>query len=321
MARSSRKVVLAAGAVVWRVRKRTVEVLLIHRPRYDDWSWPKGKLDSGESLPACAVREVAEETGVQVVLGRPLPSVTYLLSNGASKVCHYWAATPATKGAAALVARPVAKRTKHEVDERRWVPAAKAMTMLTRKSDRAPLAALLDYFDEHRLDTWAVQLARHGEARPRDTWKKGEATRPLTATGRRQAEKLVPLLSAFGAEEVVTSPWARCRDTVGPYAERSGADLLDAPQLTEDGAKADPRGARALVGDVLRVRRPGAALCLHRPTLPLVLETVSSRSVYRVRDVLPEEDPYLRPGELLVLHLATPGKHKARVVAAELHRT
>ncbi len=321
MGRRSSKVVVAAGAVVWRPRKRSVEVLLIHRPRYDDWSWPKGKLDPGESLPACAVREVAEETGVQVVLGRPLPAVSYRLTSGATKVSHYWAATVAPEGAAAVRARTRVKPAKNEVDEVRWVSAEKAMRMLSRRSDRAPLSALLDYLDEGRLDTWAVQLARHGRARSRSAWAKGEDTRPLTSAGRRQALGLVPLLSAFGAEEVVTSPWARCRDTVAPYAEAAGLDLVLAPQLTEDGAEADPRSARALVLETLRTRSPGAALCLHRPTLPLVLDAVSARSVHRVRDLLPETDPWLAKGELLVLHLATPGKRKARVVAAELHRT
>lgn len=315
----TRRTVQAAGALVWRRRKRTVEVLLIHRPRYDDWSWPKGKLERGESLPACAVREVAEETGLQVVLGRPLPPVTYTLANGATKVCHYWAATEVGEDSAALVSRPTPKISKNEVDEIRWVEAERAMRMLTRKSDRAPLGALLDFLDESRLETWAVQLARHGQARVRATWRGGEDTRPLTAVGAREAIALVPMLSAFGAEEVLTSPWARCRDTVQPYANASGLDLVGAPQLTEDGAKADPKGAKALVTELLRVRRPGAVLCLHRPTLPIVLDAVSKRSAYRVRELLPESDPWLRTGQLLVLHLATPGKHKARVVAAELH--
>lgn len=320
MARSSRRAVLAAGAVVWRVRKRTVEVLLIHRPRYDDWSWPKGKLDPGETLPACAVREMAEETGVQVVLGRPLPLVSYRLASGATKECHYWAATVLEGESAAALARPRVKPTKHEVDEVRWVDALAAMKMLTNKSDRAPLAALLDYRDEERLDTWTVQLVRHGQARSRSSWHNGEETRPLTAIGTRQAAALVPVLAAFGADELITSPWARCRDTVAPYAAASGTTLISAPQLTEAGADDDPSGARALVSDLLRVRRAGAALCLHRPTLPLVLDAVGKRSAFRVREVLPEADPYLRTGELLVLHVATPGKNKARIVAAELHR-
>lgn len=305
---------------MWRVRKRTVEVLLIHRPRYDDWSWPKGKLDPGETLPACAVREVAEETGIQVVLGRPLPQVCYKLNSGATKVCHYWAATVAEPDSAAVLARPLTKVTKHEVDDKRWVDARAALTMLTNKSDREPLAALLDFLDEKRLDTWAVQLVRHGQARSRSSWGNGEETRPLTATGTRQAAALVPVLAAFGAEEIITSPWARCRNTVAPYAAASDTELIGAPQLTEASAAQDPTGARSLVAELLRVRRPGAALCLHRPTLPLVLGAVGRRSLYRVQAVLPETDPYLRTGELLVLHLATPGKHKARIVAAELHR-
>src|SRR5690625_3176103 len=82
----SRREVLAAGAVVWRVVGRRLEVLLIHRPRYDDWSWPKGKLDSkDEPLPLCAVREVQEETGVPVLLGAKLPTVRYKLPGGAKK--------------------------------------------------------------------------------------------------------------------------------------------------------------------------------------------------------------------------------------------
>ncbi|MFV0426750.1 MAG: NUDIX hydrolase [Beutenbergiaceae bacterium] len=320
MSGRTRRPVLAAGALIWRVRRRTLEVLLIHRPRYDDWSWPKGKLDAGETLPACAVREVAEETGIQVVLGRPLPTVTYKLNSGANKVCHYWAATVADDDAAAVLARPLTKLTKHEVDEQKWVDAREALRLLTNKSDREPLAALLDYMDEERLDTWAVQLVRHGQARSRSSWGNGEETRPLTATGTRQAAALVPVLAAFGAEEIITSPWARCRDTVAPYSATSDTELISAPQLTEASCATDPSSARALVRDLLRVRRPGAALCLHRPTLPLVLETVGKRSLYRVQAVLPEADPYLRTGEVLVLHLATPGKHKARIVAAELHR-
>ena len=85
-----------------------------------------------------AVREVGEETGLQIVLGRPLSSVTYPLSNGTTKVSHYWAATVAHEGSAAMTARPEFKVSKHEVDEQRWVAADRAMRMLTRRSARAP---------------------------------------------------------------------------------------------------------------------------------------------------------------------------------------
>lgn len=90
MAGSSRRIVHAAGALVWREKGGDLQVLLVHRPRYDDWSFPKGKLESGESLCACAVREVAEETGVQVRLEQPLETIRYRLGDGkaASRQAH-----------------------------------------------------------------------------------------------------------------------------------------------------------------------------------------------------------------------------------------
>src|SRR5690606_39616844 len=103
---SGRRTVLAAGTVVWRLDERKkLEVLLVHRPRYDDWSWPKGTQANGETLAACAVRETEEETGVPVILGQPLPKVSYKLGNGVRKEVHFWAARPAPPGDRSLRAR------------------------------------------------------------------------------------------------------------------------------------------------------------------------------------------------------------------------
>lgn len=110
----------AAGALVWRIRDKPLEVLLVHRPAYDDWSWPKGKARKRETLPACAVREVEEETGVRVRLGMPLPLVRDWLGDGSLKVNWYWAAH--AHEAPALAARtPVTPAPLTEVDETRWV--------------------------------------------------------------------------------------------------------------------------------------------------------------------------------------------------------
>src|SRR5690606_16203606 len=89
--------VLAAGALTWREKGGRLQVLLVHRPRYDDWSIPKGKLDKGETFPAAAVREVAEETGYRVRLHRPLPAAVYLLPDGRTKIVQYWVGTVRAK--------------------------------------------------------------------------------------------------------------------------------------------------------------------------------------------------------------------------------
>lgn len=321
----SRREVLAAGAVVWRVVGRRLEVLLIHRPRYDDWSWPKGKLDSkDEPLPLCAVREVQEETGVPVLLGAKLPTVRYKLPGGAKKVCHYWAATPVEPdgpAAGALRARgKIKKCSKHEVDEARWVEARKAAKMLTRADDTEPLGVLMDMFEEDMLRTWTLLVVRHGRAKKRSAWTEGEDTRPLTPAGQRQSNGLVPILAAFGVQEVISSPWERCAATVRPFAEASDNHVVLAPEITESAAKKRPAGVRALVDDLLGRKREVTAVCTHRPVLPFVLEAISKRSPHRVLKRLPKENPYLRTAEVLVLHMARRQHRRARVVSVETYR-
>ncbi|WP_210769002.1 NUDIX hydrolase [Ruania alkalisoli] len=315
----------AAGALVWRVVGRRLEVLLIHRPRYDDWSWPKGKLDSAmESLPMCAVREVQEETGIPVVLGLPLPTVNYRLASGQQKVCHYWAATPADVDGVdvpALNAREKIKPApKHEVDEARWVEARKARKMLTRADDVEPLGALIDLWDDGLLRTWTLIVVRHGRARKRSAWPGGEETRPLTPVGQVQARALVPVLAAYGVHEVISSPWLRCRATMTPYSDACDTAVMSAPQLTEAAVKDRPAGARSLVSDLLGSPREATVVCTHRPVLPFVLEAVRARSPHRVSKRLPQVNPYLRTGEMLVVHMARREQRRARVVAVETYR-
>lgn len=302
-----------------------MQVLLIHRPRYDDWSWPKGKLDNArEPLAMCAVREVQEETGIPVLLGAKLPSVKYKLANGMRKVCHYWAATPADvdgRAAGALDARGrIDDCSAREVDEKRWVDARKARELLTRSDDVEPLGALLDMWDDDELRTWTLLVVRHGRAKKRSAWKGGESTRPLTDNGQKQSRNLVPILAAFGVQEMISSPWQRCWDTVEPYARASDTTVLQAPEITEKTAKKRPGGVRALVDDLLARPREVTAVCTHRPVLPFVLEAIAKRSPHRVAKRLPQENPYLRTAEVLVIHMAQREHRRARVVAVEVHR-
>ena len=214
------QVVHAAGAVVWRVRRERLEVLLIHRPSYDDWSWPKGKPRKREPLPACAIREVNEETGVEVVLGVPLPKVKYRLANGKRKINSYWAAQPAASEEPVAARAEVEPAPPSEVDEAVWVDAVKALTMLTRRGDREPLKGLLDLYADGELATWAVLLTRHGTAKKRSAWEGSELSRPLTPAGEEQARALVPL---FGVRRPPRThpPWARC-EAVAPFAACGG---------------------------------------------------------------------------------------------------
>jgi 8-oxo-dGTP diphosphatase len=126
-------VVRAAGGVVARRRKEsTTEVLLVHRPKYDDWTFPKGKALPGESDEDCALREVEEETGLRCVLEHELPTTAYRDQRGRRKVVRYWA----------MRAPGDDVQPRDEVDEARWLPLAQADTLLSYDRDRAVLAAL-----------------------------------------------------------------------------------------------------------------------------------------------------------------------------------
>ena len=183
----SRETVKAAGALVWRENGKHLEVLLVHRPRYDDWSIPKGKVEPCESVRTCAVREVAEETGVQVVLGQPLSRVHYKIADGSRKEVHYWAARVAPEASAAVAARCAVKpASTKEIDAVEWLRVGQARKRLTYSYDRDLLGELVDLWEDGKLDTWTLVLVRHGRAVKRSVWNRpkerdketDEATRP-----------------------------------------------------------------------------------------------------------------------------------------------
>jgi 8-oxo-(d)GTP phosphatase len=308
----------AAGALVWRLRDGAPEVVVVHRPRYDDWSWPKGKLDPGESAPAGAVREVCEETGLQIVLGSPMPTLRYKTSDGRGKVVHLWSARLATDDdAPALSARhPVERAASDEIDDVRWMPIEAADRRLTRKDDRVPLDALVALHAKGRLQTGSLAITRHGRARQRSAWKGEEQHRPLTPTGRAQAEALVPVLAAFGIREVITSQWERCAATIEPYARAARLQPADG-FLTEAEHERSPARVAGAVRTLLEEGHD-AVLCTHRPVLPTVLDVLGQHSRRSVADSLPAKDPYLRPGEVLLAHVGQTAKGP-RVMAIESH--
>lgn len=282
--------VRAAGAVVFRPGR---QVLLVHRGRYDDWSFPKGKLDRGEHETTAAVREVAEETGLHVRLGPPLRDQRYTVARG-TKTVHYWAGRVVGDDDVSGYA------VNDEIDAVEWVDRDEAATRLTYDRDRATLREALGV----RRRTQALVVLRHASARSRKAWRGDDRDRPLLQAGRAHALRLVPALAAYDVDRVVSSPALRCLETVAPFAETVGVGPERDDRLSEEDARG--AGVRALVERLVddggRTRR-GALLCTHRPVLPRVFAALG----------LP--DPALDPGELVVVHL-----RKGRVVACERHR-
>ncbi|CAN5538900.1 NUDIX hydrolase [soil metagenome] len=278
--------IVAAGAVI--VRKGP-EVLLVHRPKYDDWSFPKGKLDPGEHVTTTAVREVAEETGLDVRLGPPLSTQEYAVATGLKHV-HYWAAR-VVGGDDVSTYRPNV-----EVDALEWMPLDKAARTLSYRRDRETLAEFVGV----RRKTFPLVVLRHGKATSRKAWTGDDRQRPLSDDGRLQAETLVPMLGAYGVDRLVSSTSTRCRATVGPYSDVADLDVEVSDELSEEDATAD--GVEKLVHEILERARP-TVLCTHRPVLPHVYAALGVR------------DPGLETGGMLVVH-----HRRGQVIAVEHHR-
>ncbi len=203
----------AAGTIPWRLRDGRLEVALVHRPRYGDWSWPKGKVDPGEEWPVAAVRETREETGLTAHLGIPLPDATYTVMSRTGtpdeKRVRYWAAT--VTGSAARLA--------HEVDEVAWLGVDEAHHRLDYARDREQLLAVTQSHEHGVLGTWPLIVVRHAKAVARADYEGADdQRRPLDERGRARARALIPVLAAYGIRRLVSSPSVRCADTLAPYA-------------------------------------------------------------------------------------------------------
>jgi 8-oxo-dGTP pyrophosphatase MutT (NUDIX family) len=201
--------VQAAGGAVWRNNDGTTEVAVVHRPRYDDWSLPKGKAIRGEHPLATACREVREETGIHPVLGPRLPTQRYLSPAGA-KVVRFWAMSGRDGGFT-----PTA-----EVDEALWLPVPDARAVLTHQRD----VTVLDALARATVVDSMVLMVRHAST--------GGAPK-LDGPGCRQARALSRLLPRFGPSRLLCVPDDRRRDTLAPLAARlrlpvgCGQDLLE----------------------------------------------------------------------------------------------
>jgi len=291
----------AAGAVLWREGARGIQTALVHRPRYDDWSFPKGKSLPGEHVLLTAVREVEEETGVRVALGRRLPTQSYGY-DGVTKRVDYWAGRPVS---------PERFTPGDEVDALDWLPLPAARQRLSYPRD----VALLDDFSAGPADTAPVILLRHAAAVAKREWWQAEAaddqSRPLSDRGRAQADALAGLLGSFGPAHVISSPALRCLDTVAPYAVRAGLPVAAEPAFTVTSADgwAETAAAREAIAAATDAARP-VVICAHRQNLAWLL----ARACAAVGAPVPA-GPALTRGAFWVLQVAG-----GRLASAEQHQ-
>ena len=256
------RVVQAAGGVVWRA---SGQILMVHRPRYDDWSLPKGKLDAGEHALVAAVREVTEETGETVVAGRRSVRSRYIAPLGPKQV-DYW-----------LMRALGGQFTPNdEIDDLRWVPVATAADLVTHDHDRAVLE------DAARGDVPmapTLLLVRHASAGSRSDWSGDDDLRPLDGKGVRQARTLAEVLPVFGPTAVLSATRTRCTQTVEPLAEKLGLAVEPLPELGEEEFADDPQAGLAIVERLLAARdEPGVTVvCSQGGAIPSVLMALGVR--------------------------------------------
>ena len=286
--------ILAGGAVVTREHSlRGTEVVIVHRKRYDDWTLPKGKVEAGESLPVCAVREVHEETGVTIRLGVPLDSISYEAGNAGLKKVDYWGG---------VVLDSVRRAPDAEVDVVSWLPVRAAVSRLTYSHDHFLVQQYLE-----QPPTTPLVILRHAKAMDRKDWSRKDSARPINARGRRQARMLVPMLNAYGVTKLVSSTSTRCVATVLPYAQQEELPIDTHSLLSEEEGENNAKGVGKLMRKIraatLQTGEP-TAVCVHRPVLPHILDAL---------EIAPAT---LVTGELLVAHLTS----KGTVHALERHR-
>ena len=241
-----RESIWAAGCVVARLNKKgEAEYLIVHRPRYKDWSLPKGKLDRRESFLDGALRETKEETGFVGKKPRPVGSVGYFTKAGNPKVVRWW-----------LVDVKSGKfRPNKEVDKVKWLTAKKAKKKLAYTNDRSVLDRANDMYLERSAGS--IHLVRHAWAGVADAADPEDRDRPLDKRGKKQRSALRDMLMAYPITRIGSSNYTRCVATVKPFANRLGIPVEHESALLEG---SHPHKLVSLIHDL---QKEAAVLCTH----------------------------------------------------------
>lgn len=273
----------AAGAVLWRrLSDELLQIALIHRPRYDDWSFPKGKAEEGESDINCAYREVLEETGYETLFGPELADIKYEV-DGVTKVVKYWSAQ--------AIGNPSHIMDSDEVDQLIWVTLEDAKNKLTLESDRK----ILENFSRFGADTYPLILLRHAKAIAREEWESDDGDRPLAHVGQMQAKRFLSKLLPFAIGEIYTSDAVRCYESIEPIARSLSLNPIFSPSLSEYAFNKDKKSWNQLIADILE-NDSSTLVCSHNPVIPEIVKKLIGKKNFK------ELDHELLPGEAWVLH-------------------
>lgn len=307
----------------------SIEVCIVHRPKYDDWSWPKGKLDLNETHRHAAVREISEETGLPIALGPYLGDAEYLLADEGKahrrrasadttapvKHVRFWMAhqISATDTEHLLDAfGPVQRADIGEIDDIIWVSIAQARKKLTHSTDKDILALFVDRIEEGAADVQTVLLVRHAKAEARKTWKGSDAARPITPRGAAAAYALNRELACFNPTRLSTSPWMRCQQTLQVLSWQTNRPMIHIDELTEDAFADDPDAAwNAFYGEITRslAARRTTAICMHRPVIGGMFEHLRNMCAsHALAKHLIAKSPYMPTGTALAMFIINTSK-------------
>lgn len=273
----------AAGALLWRENHTLeLEVALIHRPKYDDWSLPKGKIEIGETALQCAYRELLEETGIRAIFTRQLGSVEYEES-GLQKRVIFWAAQCGFNSSTFI--------PNEEVDQLLWLSVDEALAKATHLSDRE----MIENFSSqpHRTDT--LIILRHTKALERGDWDEVDSLRTLDELGFDQAQLLIKHLEPFAIDEIYSSNYTRCAQTVTPLAHARGLTITEVPSLNEESFEEDSERSISFV-NALKQDEKNILLCSHNPVIPTILRGILN-SKLKNKDLIK-----LEPGDAWIVH-------------------
>ncbi|MDQ2660735.1 MAG: NUDIX hydrolase [Actinomycetota bacterium] len=303
--------VYAAGAVCWRFIDGKLHVLVIHRTVYGDVTIPKGKVDPGESLPRTAVREIAEETGLEVALGVPLGVSRYPMPSGREKIVHYWAAEVSERAVQRSTFKPNA-----EVAALEWVTIKRARGYLSYEPDREILDNFAQLVQQEVTSTFALLLVRHGKAVGRGAWNGPDASRPLTERGVAQAANLVDTLTAWAPKRIVSSPAVRCVTTVAPLAAATGIEIKRDAGISQEAWESGKAEIRRVVGKRVRSGK-SAVICGHGPVFPEIIREIALATATPLGSYVTDAAG-LETGAFSVVHLSSTNSGSG-IIAIETH--